>query len=744
MAGRNMVVSVLVKMIDGLTSPLRGMMRGIGSIGSGIANVGRQIGLIGGTLAALSFASPIQQAAAWDASMRDIAITAGKTGGDVEDMIKRIGKQYETLALETGQRSNELAKGAQLLIAAGMDDKLIDQLMPTIGRVATAANAAVEDAAKTAFALSETLKINPEEMELAMAKLVTAGKLGRFEFNNMAKEFPGLTAQMAKLGVTGMEAVSFLGASLQTAMLGTDDPAQAANNLKNFLTKINAPDAIKKFQKELKVDVTGVMTDATAKGINPVEAVIQKMTEKLKVPKAEIDKIMKQAGKAGMSDKEAEKALRSRIEQLISGSKVGKLYADMQVLDFLIPMLLNKKKFMEMKEEIAKAGIDVIANDFASRMRGLSAQLMVFGEVGTQVMRRIGLAFASNLPAANAAMIALLQWVAQIDAKWPGLIDGILSWTGALLALGAGVAILTPVFSALAAVIGVLAAGFAALLSPVGIAAALIAAAAYYIWSNWADLGPKFGQLFEGLKTFFAGFGEWVAGVFTGDFHRAAEGASQMMTGLANAFSAGWDVAKSLFQAGVTGIDQLVTTWAQSFDRVFGTDIAGAYERMKVAAADAWASAIAKGSEFLTWVQELPGKLMAAGSAAIEGLWAGMRSKFDELIGWLQAKMAELGGLFKLPSFFGGGTAAPGGAKSAPAVDPMGNSLGGAFSPTSAPGGSIGGANGFTKTAAANSNVAVGGRIVVEAAEGTRIRNVESTNPAVPVTPNRGAVQGRA
>ncbi|WP_375588118.1 hypothetical protein ABWH89_12060 [Hoeflea alexandrii] len=43
---------------------------------------------------------------------------------------------------------------------------------------------------------------------------------------------------MAKFGVTGREAVNFLGAALQIARKGTSDPAEAANNLKNFLSKI--------------------------------------------------------------------------------------------------------------------------------------------------------------------------------------------------------------------------------------------------------------------------------------------------------------------------------------------------------------------------------------------------------------------------------------------------------------------------------------------------------------------------
>ena len=737
MSGRNMAVSVLVKLVDGLTSPLRGMMRGITGVGSGIANVGRQIGVVGGALAALSFMAPIQQAAAWDAQLRDIAITAGKTGTAVEQMIGETGKRYEKLALDVGQKSETLAKGAQLLIAAGMNDKLIDQLMPTIGRVSTAAGAAVEDASKTAFALSETLKIKPEEMELALAKLVTAGKLGRFEFKNMASEFPGLTAQMAKLGVTGMEAVNFLGASLQTAMLGTDDPSQAANNLKNFLTKINAPEAIKKFEKELKVDVVGVMTDATAKGINPVEAVIQKMTDKMKVPKAEIDKILKQAGKSGMSDKEQEKAVRGRVEQLIQGSKVGKIFADMQVLDFLIPMLLNTAKFKEMKQQIAAAGIDVIADDFASRMRGLSGQMMLFGEVGTQVMRRIGLAFASNLPMANQALTTLLQWVARIDAKWPGLIDGVLSWTGALLAAGVAIALLTPVFSALAAAIGLL-------LSPIGLVIvgfAALAAGAAYLYQNWATVGPQLSALWTDIGAkFSAGWesirsGQALEAVIAWLSAKIPELATAVIAGLPGMIEAGGRLVAALGEGMTAGMVIVLTAFIAGVGQLgsaVGSNVAVLYAAGGQLVASLWEGAKAKFAEFIAWVATIPAQIVAAiGNIDIASL-----IKWPTPPAWLS-------------KLWGGGADEPGatnGVKNAPApaVDPMGNPMGGGFAPTSAPGGTIGGSNGFTKTAAANSNVQVGGKIIVEAAEGARVVNVQSTNPAVPVTPNRGAMLGRA
>ncbi|PZR78726.1 MAG: phage tail tape measure protein, partial [Stutzerimonas stutzeri] len=564
MAGRDMKVSVIVALVDRLTSPLRGLLGGLRSIGSGIANIGRQIGVVGGALAAISLASPIQQAAAYDSQLRDIAITAGKTGGEVEKSIADMSARYQKLAFDTGQSATNVAKGAQTLIASNMDTTLIDKLMPTIAKVATATGATIEDTAKTAFALSDSLKVPADQMEAMLGKLVVAGKLGRFEFKNMATEFPALTAQMAKFGITGAEAVEHLGSSLQIAMLGTANPSEAANNLKNFLTKINAPEAIKKFEKELKVDVTGVMTDAVAKGINPVEAVIQKMSDKLKVPQAEIDKIMKKAGAAGGSDKDREKAARGQIEQLLAGTKVGRLYADMQVLDFLIPALLNTEKMKDFKRQLKEAGVDVIAQDFASQMRGLKPQLEQLSVLTTAAGNRIGLAFASNIPMAKAAMIELLKWVEIIDKKWPGLIDGALSWTGALLALGAGVAILTPVFSALGALLGLVKVALLGLLSPIGLVVAVLASAATLIISRWGIFAPFFARLGESIAALAGPLRTLFQGLLNLDFGSVVATLSRLGPMLAEAFGRGWDILKITAHMALGELD-----------RILGTDLAG-------------------------------------------------------------------------------------------------------------------------------------------------------------------------
>ncbi|SIP96256.1 phage tail tape measure protein [Bosea sp. TND4EK4] len=725
MADPNLKVSVLVQLVDRLTAPLRGLTRGIGATANAVANLGRRIGVVGGALAALSFTAPLQQAAAWDAQLRDIAITAGKVGSGVEQMIGELSTRYQKLAFDTGQASMDVAKGAQLLIAAGMDPTLIDKLLPTIAKVATATGATIEDTAKTAFSLSETLRVPADQMEAMLGKLVTAGKLGRFEFRDMAREFPELTAQMAKFGIKGTEAVETLGSSLQIAMLGTANPGQAATNLNNFLTKVNAPEAIKKFEKELNVDVTGVMTDAAAKGINPVEAVLQKMMSKLKPQQAELDKIMK---KAGISDKEREK----QVQTLLEGTKVGKLYADMQVLGFLLPFMQNLEKYKDFKRQLQEAGVGVIIDDFASRMRGLEPQMKQFGVVMNALGNRIGLAFASNMPFAMKAIQDLLKWIDTIDKRWPGLIDGVLSWTGALLVLGAGIAILTPVFSALAAAI-------ALLISPIGliiVGLAALAAGAVYVWQNWETLGPKLSALWDSIASAFSSAWESIK---SGQALDAA--ISWVKTKVQELVPAILEALPGMIESGGKLIAAIGDGLAQGLVAIaaFGLKIVVEIGRAVIANVNVLTAAGAqligaltdaaekKFWEFIEWCRGIPGRIVAAiGNIDL-----------SNVIKWPT-----------LPAWLGGGSAAPRapGATGGTGVDPMGNPTG-TITPGSAPGGGLGGSAGFTRTAggpASNSNVNVGGRIVVEAAEGSRIVNVQSENPAVPVTPNRGTMLGRA
>ncbi|MDI4664718.1 phage tail tape measure protein [Xanthobacter autotrophicus] len=738
MAGKTMEVSVLVKLIDRMTAPLRGLQRAFERFGA----IARRIGTIGAAIAGISFAVPLQQAAAFDQKLRDMVVTAGAFGQGAERRIREIGAEMEQLALKVGILSDQLTDARALLTSAGLDDALITRLMPTIGRVAKAASADALDTAKTASALASNLKIGADQMELALAKLITAGKLGRFEFKDMARELPELTAQFAKFGVTGMEAVASIGAALQVAMFGTSSTSTAANNFKNFLAKILSPDAIKNF-KDAGVDIVRVMADATAKGINPIEAAIQKILKLTKVPQQEVDAIFKKAKAEGKTDAQAVEEVKERIKKVIAGSKLGELFGDMQVLDFLVPMMLNIEKYKEFKEAIKKAGLDDLARDFDTQFAGLSTQMLLFGEIGTQAMRRVGLAFAKNLPWMNEGLQAMLRWVARVDKAYPGLIDNVLTVAGGFLAVVTALAILGPVVSAVGAGIGVLITVFAAIFSPIGAAIAVLLALAgvgILIWRNWSRFAGHFGSMWQGLRAVVTGAVQGIASLLRGDWAGAAEGGRLILAGL-----------KAIGSGALGVLRELGTMLNEWIKQTFGVDVVAEAQKLVAAVtglADQLRPAVQAGFDravaiIRTRLDEIGGaieqkinSIVEATRTAWNGLYDSANAAFEKIKSAWSSAVAYISGLmpkFSVPSWLGGGGAS-GAEGSSPAPD----------APAAPAAPSPQKQSAIPSARAVASRSEVGGRIVVSAVGGAQVERVQSSNPTVPLVSDRGAVVGRA
>ncbi len=609
---RNLTLSIVATFRDRVSGALGGIQRRL----AGIKTLASRIGVMGGVLSALSFAAPLQSAAAYEGALRDIAITSNLSGKEATAYVERTGKAYNKLALEVGQSNTNLAKGAGVLVAAGMDTTLTDELMPTIGKVSTAANAEMEDTAKTAFALSNTLKIPAERMEASMGKLITLGKEGRFEFKDMAKAFPELTSQMSKLGMEGEEALTTLGAGLQVAMYGTDSPDIAANNFKNFLSKISSPEVAKQFAKA-GVDITKVMADATAKGINPVEAVIQKLMSVTKIPAKEIDAIVKKAQAEGKTAEETTALVRERVEKIMGSSEVGQLFRDQQVLDFLTPFLANIDKYKEMKEKADQAGAGVINQDFATRMEGKGKKIEGFMERLSQLQQRVGDSFAANLDWATSALDKFIAGIDWLDAQFPGMTGSLMTGVGALLMLGAVIGVLTPVISALAAV-------FAVLFSPIGAVIALLAVAGAIIYKNWDEFAPYFQNLWNSIKTIFQGAINVIAGIFTGDFGRVFEGLKQIFSGYEQYVQAFFNILFGIFKGAIKWLDESL-----------GTDIWGAMVNFADQAMQgldaAWEGIKSGFGAASEWLQEKINTLLQVWDALSNGI----SNAWDALKGWI-------------------------------------------------------------------------------------------------------------
>lgn len=639
MASRNMNLDVIVRLRDLLSGPLRGLKGAL----DGISSAARKIGIVGAAVAGISFLGPMQEAAAFQQQLLDIAGTSNLTGQAAFAFVDQSKAKFEQLALDVGQLSDTVARGAGQMIAAGVDNGLVDRSIGSISRAATAANAEMNDMASVATSLLTTLKLPADQLDDAMGALVTAGKLGSFELKDMSRYFPTLTGQMAKFGVTGREAINFLGAALQIARKGTSDPAEAANNLKNFLSKVLAPTTVKNFA-DMGVDIQGVMQDAVTKGINPIEAVVQKITKLTGVSSKEIQGLMGKAKAAGMSDADALATVREQLEKIYGAGKLGELFSDMQVMDFLIPMLGNIDEYKSIKDEVAKATGSAIDADFETQMMGLNRQLTIFREIGTQASREVGLAFGTWMPAINGYLMDGLKWIREWDAATGGMVKQGLAFAGVAVLAAAGLGVLGVILPAIGAGLSVL----AALFSPVGIALAGIAAAGVYIYRNWSNYGPRLSRMWERLGDAWGtvrqkaaaavphlrSIGNQVMGVAR---ELAGRYGPIIRSGLGSALddvTAGWQNLKKLMSGFAEGLDLKIDLSGLTIDDAK----LAAFRGLDIALsgiARAWQGIKDFGSGFAPWLEPI-GKAAGGTVRSIAGIATGfmrLATAIRELVG---------------------------------------------------------------------------------------------------------------
>lgn len=553
----NMALDVIVRMKDLLSGPARA----IGRAFEGIGRAAKAIGVLGTAIAGISFLGPIKEAAAFQQQLVDIALTQNLTGQEAFKSVARMTEQYEKLAFSAGQSSEAIGAGAGLMIASGLDNNLVDQSIGKVAKVATAAHAEIADVAQVSTSALKTLKLPVEELDGALAAMMVSGKEGAFEFRDMARHFPTLTGQMAKFGITGREAVNTLAAGLQIARLGTADSAEAANNFKNFLSKILSPETTKKFEK-MGVDIEGVMKDAATKGINPMEAVVQKITKLTGVSSDEIQGLMKRAKANGLNDADALAQVREQLEKIHGAGKLGELFGDQQVMDFLIPFLANIDEYKRIKAEVAKATGETINGDFETQMQALNQQLTIFSEIGTQAVREVGRAFGTWLPMINEWLGGMLRSYREWDNASGGMGTKLLTWAGAAVVAVAGL-------GALGVVLPVIGAGLSALvplLGPAGLLIAAIGAAGYAVYKNWSTVGPA-------LKRF------WNAGVEAGN--RLLQSARSLASKYGPTIKRGLMDAWSSVSGGMGKVLQVVRSVSDKFGPVIKDGLLSAWADLK-------------------------------------------------------------------------------------------------------------------------------------------------------------------
>ncbi|MEQ6290545.1 phage tail tape measure protein [Vogesella sp. GCM10023246] len=236
---------------------------------------GIELGKTAGVAAIGAAAVPTKISGDFQAEVRDIAIKAGVANKAGE---KELVSSIMQIAAAQKMDRTALAQSINGLVTQGMDVKEATGHGELLAELIRGQKMAPEDAAKLIYSFGQN-GVSQKDMRKTMGEVAVAGDLGAFESDKMAKFMPELLATTGALGFQGPDAVRYIAASLQAQVKLTGDPDSAANNFKNLLAKITAPDTDKKF-KDGGVNLQESMKAYMKAGYNPVEAFIA-LTEKL-------------------------------------------------------------------------------------------------------------------------------------------------------------------------------------------------------------------------------------------------------------------------------------------------------------------------------------------------------------------------------------------------------------------------------------------------------------------------------
>ncbi|PKA72612.1 TP901 family phage tail tape measure protein [Pseudomonas baetica] len=397
-----------------IDSGVKGMK---GAVGAAVVGVG-------------AMAVPAKVSADFGAIVRDIAIKAGIANKPQEQEMSR--KIIDT-SRDTGMARNDVADVVNQLVGAGMDLSKALEYAPVAAKFVVGQGSSGVDTAKMINALGQNAKIaDPKQMQQALEAIAYQGQAGSFEAADMAKWFPELLANMASNGITGLDAVTQLGAMLQVQMKQAGSSDEAANNLKNWMGKIGSTDTVKAYEKA-GIDYKGSMQTGLQNGMSTLETsmalaqkYIQATDPKRAAAMAEaMSKISKEA------NPEKAKAMMASLEESL---RTGDLFADMQVKAALSAYMQNKALYSQLKNDSREA-TGILDKNLAERRESSSQKWAEMAQSMDDAMRSIGDALRPVTDVVAESLTKVTKGITSLTDSAPGVVAGIATVGAGLIAL---------------------------------------------------------------------------------------------------------------------------------------------------------------------------------------------------------------------------------------------------------------------------------------------------------------------
>jgi TP901 family phage tail tape measure protein len=497
-------------------------------------------------------------------------ILATKAAADFTTGMVDIQQKADLSDAATARLQNTIVKAAQasrqlpenmraavdVLAGKGLDPRQAVLLAPSIGRLGTAFRVDLADGAAAAYANLNNLKVPISQTSAALDVMAASGNMGAFEIRDMARHFPALTAQMQALGAKGVPAVGQLSAALQVAEKGTGNADQAANNVQNLLSKINAPGTVKAFEKNFGIDLPAAMKKLEAQGYDTVESIAM-ITSKA------TGGDLKKLGYA-FEDMQAQGALRSLIQNLDeyrtirdkslkSTGVIDKAFDQRVLKDANVSWEAFKGTASTLAITLGTTLLPVMTEALA-QIGGLAMSVSNWAQANPEAAATIiklvaGLAvFKLGL---GAAKIALGGIIGPFATAWGWFQKmrtlGVLSKGLWLLRSGAWIAGKAIMFL-----------GRAILMNPIGLLVAGLAVAAYLIYTHWDTIKAAFwaavawlGQAWTAIKTRFMEGVTFIIGLHGKMLGYGKNIVQGLVDGILSAPGAVWNALKRIVGFGI-------------------------------------------------------------------------------------------------------------------------------------------------------------------------------------------------
>ena len=375
-------------------------------------------------------AVPTKVSADFGAIVRDIAIKAGIANKPQE---KEMSRKIIDTSRETGMARNDVADVVNQLVSAGMDLSKALEYAPVAAKFVVGQGSNGVDTAKMINALGQNAKItDPKQMQQALEAIAYQGQAGSFEAVDMAKWFPELLANMGSLGITGIDAVTQLGAMLQVQMKSAGGADEAANNLKNWMSKIGSGDTVKSYAKA-GIDYKGSMQTGLQNGMSTLEtsmALAQKYIQATD-PKRAAAMAEATAKISKESDPEKAKAMMASLEESL---RTGDLFADMQVKAALSAYMQNKALYSQLKND-SRDATGILDKNLSERREASSQKWAEMAQSMDEAMRSVGDALRPVTDTVAEALTKVTKGITSLSDSAPGVVTGIAAVGGGLVAL---------------------------------------------------------------------------------------------------------------------------------------------------------------------------------------------------------------------------------------------------------------------------------------------------------------------